>query len=87
MPFTIFLPGRTRGGGGGSERKKKAGLSVVLFAIVPEHATTGTLPEGLVHSGPKSKPNLGPNGEFVSLRVCELITSIEVNYIFSMLKS
>ena len=68
-----------------SERKR--GLSVVLFAIVPEHATTGTLPEGLVHSGPKSKPNLGPNGEFVSLRVCELITSIEVNYIFSMLKS
>ena len=61
---------------------KRAGLSVVLFAIVPKYATTGALPEGLVHSGPKNKPNSGPNGEFVGLGVCELITSIEVNCTF-----
>ena len=40
-------------------------------------ATTRALPEGLVHPGPKSKPDLGPNGEFVGLGVCELVTSIE----------
>ena len=62
--------------------RTKAGLSVVLFSIASEHATTGTPPEGLVHSGTKSKPNSGPNGEFVNLGVCELITSIEVNYTF-----
>ena len=40
-------------------------LAVVLCSIAPEHATTGTPPEGHVHSGTKSKPNSGPpNGEF-----------------------
>ena len=50
------------------------------FPADGKHATTGAPREGLVHFGPKSKPNAGPNdGEFANLGVFELVTSIEVN--------
>ena len=69
----------------GTQKKREAAVARTksrpfgrAFRHCPRaHATTGTPPEGLVHSGPKSKPNSGPNGEFVNLGVCELITSIE----------
>ena len=80
MPFSIFLPGRTRGGG--SEKKGRPFGRTFRHCSRAQHATSGALPEGLVHSGPKSKPNSGANGEFASLWVCELITSVEVNCTF-----
>ena len=62
------------------KREKKSRPFGRIFAIAPEHATTGTPPERPGHSGPKSKPNSGPNGEFASLGVCELTTPIGMNY-------
>ena len=67
--------------GGGSEKKKPAFRSYFCHCSRARNHE-GAARDGLVYSGPKSKPNSGPNGEFVSLRVCELITSTEVSYTF-----
>ena len=82
MPFRSSRNTKKREGGSGSGENKKPAVRSCFRSIAPEHATTGAPPEGLVHSGPKSKPNSGPNGEFANLGVCELVTSNEVNYSF-----